>query len=171
MANRKAVLLFLGPLLAFSCCPFAGVPSGLERRPDPPMVAQTDARFVRADNGIVRDRKTGLHWYAGPDEATTWKEARVWVSSLAVDGGGWRMPSAAELGALFQKDTGERNMTPLLKTSGWWVWTGREKDGESAWYFDFRLGRADWTLHRFSYHSPRAFAVRTEKPLSEDGTQ
>ena len=122
--------------------------------------AEAENRFVKKKNGIVLDRKTGLQWYAGPDRATSWNEARAWVSSLAVDGEGWRLPEPRELQALYQKDLGERNMTPLLETTGWWIWTGRIKDDASVWYFDFRIGKADFTLHQMNYFSPRVFAVR-----------
>ena len=53
-------------------------------------VIQRDGIYVAYANGIVKDTKTGLEWKAGPDRDTTWAEARSWVQSLNLDGGGWR---------------------------------------------------------------------------------
>lgn len=88
-------------------------------------------RFIMVQSGIVYDTKTGLEWKVGPDKDTTWDEASSWVQSLNLDGGGWRMPTANELETLYQPGKGKRNMTPLLKTSGWWVW--------AAWKIDEAL--------------------------------
>ena len=74
-----------------------------------------------SDGGIVKDPNTGLEWMAGPDRDTNWYEAKSWVQSL---GSGWRMPTLDELAGLYKKGAGPRNMTPLLKTTGWWVWSG-----------------------------------------------
>ena len=80
-----------------------------------------DGRYVSYKNGIVYDEKTNLEWIVGPDKDTTWDEARAWVESLSVEGGGWRMLTREEVKALYKKEAGSRNMTPLLKTTGWRV--------------------------------------------------
>ena len=54
-------------------------------------------RYIAYDNGIVLDTQTNLKWVAGPDRYTNWNAARSWVSSLTIDGGGWRMPTRSEL--------------------------------------------------------------------------
>lgn len=46
-------------------------------------------QFEKNTNGIVRDMKTGLHWYAGPHKTTTWSQAIQWVNDLDIDGEGW----------------------------------------------------------------------------------
>jgi len=88
----------------------------------------------------VKDTRTGLEWVAGPDRDTNWNEARSWVQSLDLDGGGWRMPTMDELEGLYKKGAGSRNMTPLLETTGWWVWSGETKGSSVAWPFGFRHG-------------------------------
>ena len=115
--------------------------------------------YFKYSNGIVKDTKTGLEWIVGPDRDTTWDEAKPWVESLYVDGGGWRMPTRKELRSLYQKGVGMRNMTPLLMTSGWWVWSGETKGSSSAWIFAFYFGGAHWSPHPDST-SGRGFAVR-----------
>jgi hypothetical protein len=120
-----------------------------------------EGNFIKYANGVVYYKKTGLEWYAGPDRNTNWNEAKTWVESLNVAGGDWRMPTKEELKTLYQKGVGTRNMTPLLKTTGWFVW-GEARDSSSAWGFFFGLGYEDW-LARGGSHDGRGFAVRSRK--------
>ena len=130
-------------------------------RPSPgSSVVKRDGVYVAYANGIVRDTNTGLEWKAGPDKNTNWNQARSWVQSLNLDGGGWRMPTRDELEELY--NTRYRfNKTSLLKTKGWYVWSGEtEGSSESAWGFDFTNGGRIWT-YRYSADGDRAFAVRS----------
>jgi len=119
------------------------------------------SRFV-CYNGIVMDKNTGLEWLAGPDRDTTWDKGKSWVENLTVAGGGWRMPTRKELKALYQKGAGTRNMTKLLKTTGWYVWSGETKDSSSAWVFGFGDGGEGWGSRNGSHHG-RGFAVRSRR--------
>ena len=119
-----------------------------------------DGNFAVFTKGVVTDTKTGLEWVAGPDRDTNWAEAKSWVQSLNLEGGGWRMPSSDELKTLYKKGAGDRNMTPLLKTTGWWVWSGETKDSSGAWIFNFNYGARDG-YDRHGSHGTRAFAVRS----------
>ena len=119
-----------------------------------------DGIYLAYANGIVKDTETGLEWKAGPDRNTDWNEARTWVKSLNLDGGGWRMPTMDELEWLYKKRKGDRNMTPLLKTTGWWVWSGETEGSAGARYFNFDIGDRSWR-YRVSYLYLRAFAVRS----------
>jgi len=121
-----------------------------------------DGRFIKYPNGVVCDNKTGLEWYAGPDKETNWKRAEQWAKRLQVAGGGWRLPAIKELEALYEKDVGTRNMTPLLKTTGWYVWSGETKGSSSAWGFAFSYSRKYWDT-RDSPSDGQAFAVRSRK--------
>ena len=123
-------------------------------------VIKRDGVYVAYANGIVRDTKTGLEWKAGPDKATNWYEARSWVQSLNLDGGGWRMPTTDELKTLYRKGAGDRNITPLLKTTGWWVWSGETKGSSYARFLRLHHRRQDLALRSLS-DSLRAFAVRS----------
>ena len=116
-------------------------------------------RFGTLHSGIIFDIQNRLEWYVGPDKNTNWNEAKSWVASLNVGGGGWRMPTRAELKSLYQKKVGPRKMDPVFKTTGWWVWSGEAKDSSSAWLFDFNYGYEDWNFHS-NYYYGRAFAVR-----------
>jgi len=120
-----------------------------------------DDHYVAYANGVVRDTKTGLEWFVGPDKDTEfWNDAKIWVDNLKVDGGGWRMPTMDELESLYQMRKGSRNMTPLLKTTGWFVWSGETESSSSAWPFNFRYGNRDW-YDRYGSYDARAFAVRS----------
>jgi uncharacterized caspase-like protein len=119
-----------------------------------------DGRFIAFSNGTVVDTSTGLEWKAGSDRDTNWNEAKSWVQNLNLDGGGWRMPSMDELEGLYKKGTGSRNMTSLLKTTGWWVWSGEAKGLLSARYFAFCDGHRLWR-DRNASNFRRSFAVRS----------
>jgi len=120
-------------------------------------------RLKALESEVFYDKNTGLEWLAGPDRNTNWTEAKKWVESLNVAGGGWRMPTRKELKTLYKKRAGERNMTPLLKTTGWWVWSGETKGSSSAWYFTFRYGIEGWSIRALSLHGFRGFAVRSRR--------
>ena len=119
--------------------------------------------YVAYANGIVKDTNTGLEWKAGPNKDTDWNEARSWVQSLNLDGGGWRMPTMDELEGLYKKGMGSHNITPLLKaTSGKYlgVWSGGTKGSSDAWGFYFYFGDGGWGFRSISSYS-RAIAVRS----------
>jgi len=116
-----------------------------------------DGVYVAYANGVVRDTSTGLEWKVGPDRDMNWDEARSWVRSLGED---WRMPTLDELEGLYQKGKGDRNMTPLLKTTGWWVWSGEERGSSYARFFNFYVGGRGWGGRNGSGNG-RAFAVRS----------
>jgi hypothetical protein len=128
----------------------------------------SDGRFEKLNNGIVRDIKSNLEWYTGPDKNIGWDDAKQWVFKLEVDdGGGWRMPTIAELRSLFRKGAGPRNMTPLLQTTGWWVWSGETAGlgmvaGNSGLAFDFDNGTESLD-RRDNSNYKRVFAVRSRK--------
>jgi hypothetical protein len=125
-------------------------------------VVGRDGRYEKYASGVVLDTKNGLEWYTGPDKDMNWNEAKRWVANLSVAGGGWRMPTMKELKTLFQKGAGPRNMSPLLKTTGWWVWSGEKRSSSSAWRFGFGLGTEGWHDRRPS-STRRGFAVRSRK--------
>ena len=116
--------------------------------------------YIVYANGIVKDTSTGLEWVAGPDKNITWDEANSWVKHLNLSGGGWRMPSLDELESLYKKGAGPRNMTPLLKTKGWWVWSGETVGSREARSFAFGHGFKGY-IFRGNSASERVFAVRS----------
>ena len=124
-------------------------------------IVKRDRHFEKYDTGVVKDAKTGLEWYAGPNKDTDWNEAKMWVDGLSVDGGGWRMPTRSELKRLYEKGKGSRNMTPLLETTGWWVWSGEKEGSSGAWGHYFYYGGDENWGNRGYRSNKRAFAVRS----------
>ena len=125
-------------------------------------VKKLEGHYIGYPNGVVLDTKTGLEWVAGPDRDTNWNEAKRWVESLTVAGGGWRMPTMNELEELYLKGKGPSNMTPLLKTTGKIVWSGMTKGFSSAWRLDFSYADRYWSDRDRSFKF-RAFAVRSRR--------
>lgn len=125
-------------------------------------------RFVSDNNGVVLDTKANLEWLVGPDKDTNWHEAKEWVGSL---GNTWRMPTVDELETLYIEGLGTCNMTPLLKTTEWCVWSGetkKEEDGtSSAWVFSFNFNIGKWNWCNRIY-CVRGFAVRSRVILNKE---
>lgn len=116
-------------------------------------------RFTVSSEGVIGDSQTGLEWVVGPDRNTNYAQAEQWVSACKAAGGGWRMPTRAELKTLYQRGLGEGNMDPAFKTTGIRIWA-EPKDSSSAWHFDFKGGFED---SYFRYDGPhfRVFGVRS----------
>jgi len=120
----------------------------------------TDGRFKQYANGVVYDRKSSLEWLPGPNRDTTWHQAKEWVDGLKVAGGGWRLPTRKELGTLYVKGAGLRNISPLITSGGWSVWSGEIRDASSVWGFSFTSGNPYWSFRNDIYGKSRGFAVR-----------
>jgi hypothetical protein len=125
-------------------------------------VKPEQTRFTKANTGVITDSVTGLEWYAGPNQDNTWHEAKAWTENLTVDGGGWRLPTMAELKALYQYGAGPNNMDPIFQTTGAWAWSGELHDAWSVWGLAFYKNLQGW--HSMNYPYGRvALAVRSRK--------
>ena len=116
--------------------------------------------FIKTAEGPVKDTRTGLEWVVGPDRDMTWDQARAWVQGLKIAGGGWRMPTMAEIEAFYEHGKSECTMTPLLKTTGFGVWAGETKGSSSAWYYSCDVRVGGWFDRSYS-SGGRAFAARS----------
>jgi hypothetical protein len=121
-------------------------------------IIDRDDHYIKYANGVVYDSKTGLEWIPGPGRNLSWDEAKEWAKCLEIDGSGWRMPTRKELETLYQEGKGKRNLTRLLETAAWWVWSAEHDDSLSSSLFDFSRGTRDWRSR-----TPRAYAVRARK--------
>lgn len=90
-------------------------------------------RFTQLKSGVVVDSKTGLQWAPSNGQAMNHYQAEGYARSLNLDGGGWRLPTIAELS---QIHTGN---TMLNATSDNWVWSG-ELCSSGARDFNFSYG-------------------------------
>lgn len=145
-------------------------------------LVSADGRYWVSTADVITDTKTGLEWYVEPERKEeldlqpneedrqtemNWNAAKSWTEYLTVDGGGWRMPTRSELLTLYQKGKGNRNMDPIFKTAGWYVWSGEidESDKTYVWGVNFFYGRAALAARRPIRRKgmpldARAFAVR-----------
>ena len=122
----------------------------------------SSGRFSKDGQGIIKDKRTGLQWYMGPESDTNWYQAQSWVQSLSVGGGGWRLPTRSELAGLSAKQSDGSYLEPIFsyKSRIPFVWSGESTDSSSAWDFDFSHGEEYWNSRKSSLGG-RAFAVRS----------
>ena len=126
----------------------------------------TGTRFTVSEEGVITDSQTALEWYVGPDKDTTWDNAVSWVKRLSIAGGGWRMPTRAELETLSQKrGFMKTKIDPVFirkMEKGDFVWSGETRAPSSAWAFYFSAGGEYCSLRSYSLGA-RAFAVRSRR--------
>jgi hypothetical protein len=123
---------------------------------------KTAPRFTKASDGVITDNVTGLQWYVNPSPSNTWHQAKAWVENLTVAGGGWRLPTMAELKGIYQKGASGTNMDPLFDAHGVWVWSGELVNPMFARGLAFYNGW-EW-VHGVNYGYGRlAFAVRSKR--------
>ena len=123
---------------------------------------KSQPRFTKAENGVITDRDTGLDWYVGPNPDNTWREAKAWTENLTVAGGGWRLPTMAELKAIYQKEASANNMDPVFQAKGAWAWSGELRNAWSVWGLAFYNNLEGW--HSMNYGNGRvALAVRSRR--------
>jgi hypothetical protein len=123
---------------------------------------QYASRFHFDKNNIIKDTRTGLEWIAGPDRDISWEEARSWVDNLAVDGGGWRLPTIDELKSIYERGVYERTYPPFFNNTGWLLWSGEKRKPAGTWCFSYQYGRK-YAYGDTASKSLRAAAVRDPK--------
>lgn len=151
---------------AFSA-PIATAPA-----PQPP-----GKRFMRDACGRIVDRLTNLDWYVGPDRDLGWLDASAWVASLQGCGGGWAMPRADQVAALFDptKTAGSgfsyggqvwpAKMDPIFSQigGGAWVWlSGEISRGQAPAYNMNQNLKVNYRADGVGF-AGRAFAVRVSR--------
>lgn len=92
----------------------------------------------------VLDTTTNLEWQREvPDQRMTWAGAKAYAAALALDGGGWRLPSVEELFALADRSRCDPaiDVQAFPNCPAWWFWSATPwVGGGSAWLVDFSLG-------------------------------
>ncbi len=68
------------------------------------------ARFSKDANNVITDIQTGLQWLC-TTTPFSWYQARDWAAGLTLNGGGWRLPTRSELGALYPAAEGSQLFT------------------------------------------------------------
>jgi hypothetical protein len=89
-----------GNTFSFPCKDFSGDVAGYTctgQLPDWPPPSNAAGRFS-ASAGVVSDSQTGLKWQQTVDANTyVWADAKNYCATLPLAGGGWRLPTLAEL--------------------------------------------------------------------------
>ncbi|MBF0545425.1 MAG: protein kinase [Candidatus Riflebacteria bacterium] len=110
------------------------------------------SRFTRDSNGVITDTKTNLQWCHGP--RADWDRAKYWAGSLKIDGGGWRLPTMAELKTLYP----DAWSTGFFK--GGSAWSSELKGDLCAWQYFFSYGNEGWISR--SATTVETLAVRSD---------
>ena len=102
--------------------------------------ASDDTRFTLKDV-VFDDSEYGLQWVPAPDLAMNHYQAEKYVRDLSLAGGGWRLPTRAELKSIY--DPSKPGLVdPKFKVGGWLAWSSEldKADPSFAWYFNFSSG-------------------------------
>jgi hypothetical protein len=140
--------------------------------------AQANATLIDKNNGVVLDSSTMLEW-----EQTTnpnyvnWAEAGSYATSLALSGGGWRLPTIDELKQLYlniSATTGCLDCTgpqgPFTEIGlGYWTTAQYFAGQPGAFYVGFWSG-PNYVAGLFQTSQANVWAVRTGTPVPEPGT-
>ncbi|MCG6535160.1 MAG: DUF1566 domain-containing protein, partial [Syntrophales bacterium LBB04] len=107
---------------------------------------RTGERFS-LNGGVIEDSQLGLQWAPSNGQSMDHYKAEEYAQNLSLAGGGWRLPTRAELRSLY--DTSKpTKIDPVFNIDRDWVWTS-ELDGSSfAWGFTFSSG--------YEYRAPAA---------------
>lgn len=103
----------------------------------------TDGRYIKMDNGVVKDTKTGLMWtqkdsYVDLGRSLSWNECNQYVKKLSTgDYSDWRIPTIAELLTIYEpgkqnKDIfgGKLRLDPVFAESGPYSYWSADTDGD-----------------------------------------
>jgi uncharacterized caspase-like protein len=128
-----------------------------------PKVERTE-RFS-LEGGVIDDSKLGLQWAPANGQSMNHYEAEKYAQNLSLAGGGWRLPTRAELKSLY--DTSKPGNADLVfNINNNLVWTSELVGSSSAWYFYFNDGNDDREGHSgraFPYSFGRVLVVRSRR--------
>jgi hypothetical protein len=135
------------------------------------------AAFVDRGGGIIYDTASGLDWEQQPGAAwIDYAGANAYVAGLALDGGGWLMPTIQQLTDL----NGELiALTGCFDCSGDWgpfsaiplgVWTTATYFAGQPGAFYVSFYRPATTIGLFQTSQAGVWAVRAGAPIPEPGS-
>jgi len=74
------------------------------------------------EDGVIYDSQLGLEWAPSNGQVLNHYQAEGYARGLSLAGGGWRLPTRAELTSLYDK-TKPGNVDPVFGVGDKWVWT------------------------------------------------
>ena len=113
----------------------------------------------RVDGGVIEDLKLGLEW-APKSTHMNHYDAVEYVRNLRLAGGGWRLPTIAELRSL------KGNLIPAFNVSDGffsfdWGWSSELNGSSNAWFYYFGNGNVSSKPRGDSL--PKVLAVRSRR--------
>jgi len=122
------------------------------------------SRFTLRD-GVIDDSELGLQWAPANGQVMNHYQAEEYARNLSLGGGGWRLPTRAELKSLYE-ESAPGHVYPVFNVTDMWVWTSDVDAANSslAWDFYFRSGdegRGDRDVS--GSRRDRVLAVRSQR--------
>jgi hypothetical protein len=132
-------------------------PEGQTRLIDKPIIV----RFTLQKSGVLTDSKMGLQWAPSNRQGMDHYAAEAYVKNLNLAGGGWRLPTIAEMREIYSVHTAI-NVTPDKH-----AWSSEVVNGgEDANIFYFHSGgnaTFQSRRHMDNYNYTQVLAVRSNK--------
>ena len=120
--------------------------------------AGKERSVASAADGTVADARTGLTWQQGFSATTLdWADANQYCSTLALAGGGFRLPDMKELQSLIDESTTEPAIDGVLFSNtpsvGFWAATPLADTPTAAWFVNFASGVSYNSLTERTYQA------------------
>jgi hypothetical protein len=121
-----------------------------------------DPAFTAEETLTWKDPRTGLEWQMNSPGEMSWDEALRYAENLVLGGrNDWRLPSAAELETLLDRETLLEQMRPAMRkevpfrdTLSYWSSTTFAPDTYSAWIVMFD------GAYILSYYKSNSYHIR-----------
>jgi tetratricopeptide (TPR) repeat protein len=120
------------------------------------------------EDGVIYDSQLGLEWAPSNGQVLNHYQAEGYARDLSLAGGGWRLPTRAELKSLYDKSK-PGNVDPVFGVGDKWVWTSElynevpSMPGACGFYFYDGTERAGDRANSKRPDNRRALAVRSGK--------
>jgi Protein of unknown function (DUF1566) len=119
-----------------------------------PAKSATSLQHYAIGTGVVTDNFTHLTWQRSVDSNEyTWASAKDYCASLALAGGGWRVPSVKELATLVDvgvPQPGFSQAEPAIDSAAFpdtpaaEFWSSSASDSGKTWMVDFLVSQNSW---------------------------
>lgn len=98
--------------------------------------------FKVSKEGVITDTRTGLEWAPDPGKPMDWWQAVHYAETLALAGGGWRLPTMAELQGLFILDEDYKQedgnyIDPAFHLQDCCSWSSQLRDASAGRFFNY----------------------------------
>jgi len=140
----------------------------LEYKAEQDKLRKERGRFSLED-GVIYDSKLGLEWAPSNGQVLNHYQAEGYARDLSLAGGGWRLPTRAELKTLYDKSK-PGNVDPVFNVGDKWVWTsqltGADLPGAACgfYFYDGTERGADRNNSK-RHDNRRALAVRSPQSV------